>query len=79
MNIWRKFINKYAEQHRRAKMLTIWLRLINVCILAIPAHSLFSTAALLYFIAPYRKFVKRLLRMEEESNTRMNMVSSVNL
>ncbi|CAI2317874.1 unnamed protein product [Caenorhabditis sp. 36 PRJEB53466] len=53
--------------------------LINVCILAIPAHSLFSTAALLYFIAPYRKFVKRLLRIEEESNTRMNMVSSVNL
>ncbi|CAI2317924.1 unnamed protein product [Caenorhabditis sp. 36 PRJEB53466] len=55
--------------------------LINVCILAIPAHSLFSTAALLYFITPYRTFVKSLLRIDggahDHPKVRVTMVSSV--
>ncbi|EFP12741.1 hypothetical protein CRE_29643 [Caenorhabditis remanei] len=45
--------------------------LTNICILSIPAHSIFSTASLLIFNAPYRKFTKDLFRLSEYPSNRV--------
>ncbi|ULU12712.1 hypothetical protein L3Y34_015750 [Caenorhabditis briggsae] len=50
--------------------------LINACILFIPSHSVFSTAALIIFNVPYRVFVKKMLNMGTDTTNRVATVSS---
>ncbi|KAF1770912.1 hypothetical protein GCK72_002736 [Caenorhabditis remanei] len=51
--------------------------LINICILFIPSHSVFSTTAVIIFNVPYRNFVKKILGIgQDNSISRVAIVSS---
>ncbi|EFP12738.1 CRE-SRH-49 protein [Caenorhabditis remanei] len=51
--------------------------LINICILFIPSHSVFSTFAIIIFNVPYRNYVKKILGIgQDNSISRVAIVSS---